>query len=48
MTDAGGDKHGMKTSHNRVAQVQSGGVNGYCAYDGSAPLTISIFGDATF
>ena len=48
VTDAGGDKHGMKTSHNRVARVQSGGVLGYCAYDGSAPLTISVFGDATF
>ncbi len=46
--DAGGDKHGMKTSHNRVVQVQSGGTSGYCAYDGSAPLTISVFGDATF
>ena len=38
----------MKTSHNRVVRVQSGGVIGYCAYDGSAPLTISVFGDATF
>jgi hypothetical protein len=46
--DAAGDKHGMKTSHNRVVRVQSGGVLGYCAYDGSAPLTISVFGDATF
>jgi hypothetical protein len=46
--DAAGDKHGMKTSHNRVVQVQSGGTSGYCAYDGSAPLTISVFGDATF
>lgn len=46
--DAGGDKHGMKTGHNRVVQVQSGGTSGYCAYDGSAPLVISVFGDATF
>ena len=48
VTDASGDKPGMKTSYNRVVQVQSGGVSGYCAYDGSAPLTISVFGDATF
>jgi hypothetical protein len=48
VADAGGDKHGMKTGHNRVVRVQSGGVSGYCAYDGSAPLTISVFGDATF
>jgi hypothetical protein len=46
--DAGGDKHGMNTSHNRVVRVQSGGVVGYCAYDGAAQLTISVFGDATF
>jgi hypothetical protein len=46
--DAGGDKHGINTSHNRVVRVQSGDVSGYCAYDGSAPLTISVFGDATF
>jgi hypothetical protein len=46
--DAAGDKHGMKTIHNRVVRVQSGGVLGYCAYDGSAPLAISLFGDATF
>jgi hypothetical protein len=46
--DAGGDKHGMNTSHNRVVQVRSGDVNGYCAYDGAATLTISVFGDATF
>ncbi len=46
--DAAGDKHGMKTSHNRVVRVQSGGVLGYCAYDGSAPLVISVIGDATF
>ena len=38
----------MKTSHSRVVQVRSGGVSGYCAYDGSAPLVISVFGDATF
>ena len=49
VTDAAGDKHGMNTSHKRVVRVQSGGaVSGYCAYDGSAPLTISVFGDATF
>ena len=48
VTDAAGDTHGMKTSHNRVVRVQSGGVLGYCAYDGSAPLAISVFGDATF
>ena len=46
--DAGGDKHGMNTSHNRVVQIRSGDVNGYCAYDGAATLTISVFGDATF
>ncbi len=46
--DAGGDKHGMNTSHSRVVQVRSGDVNGYCAYDGAAALTISVFGDATF
>ena len=46
--DAGGDKHGMNTSHGRVVQVRSGDVNGYCAYDGAATLTISVFGDATF
>ena len=46
--DAGGDKHGMNTSHNRVVQVRSGDINGYCAYDGAATLTISVFGDATF
>ena len=33
--DAGGDKHGMNTSHSRVVQVRSGDVNGYCAYDGA-------------
>ncbi len=46
--DAGGDKHGLKTSHNRVVRVQSGAVSGYSAYDGSARLMISVFGDATF
>jgi len=47
--DQGGNKHGINTSHNRVVQVRSGGdVSGYCAWDGSAPLTISVFGDATF
>jgi jacalin-like lectin domain-containing protein len=46
--DVGGDKHGMNTSHSRVVRVQSGDVSGYCAYDGGAPLTISVFGDATF
>jgi hypothetical protein len=46
--DAGNDKHGMNTSHSRVVQVRSGDVSGYCAYDGSAQLTISVFGDATF
>jgi hypothetical protein len=48
VVDAGGDKHGMNTSHSRVVQVRSGDVNGYCAYDGAATLTISVFGDATF
>src|SRR3984957_17350686 len=48
ITDATGDKHGMNTSHSRVVRVESGGVLGYCAYDGSAPLTISVFGDAPF
>ena len=47
--DQGGDKHGMNTSHNRIVRVQSGSdVSGYCAYDGAATLTISVFGDATF
>jgi hypothetical protein len=46
--DAGNDKHGMNTSHSRVVQVRSGDANGYCAYDGAAKLTISVFGDATF
>ena len=46
--DAGNDKHGINTGHNRVVQVRSGDVNGYCAYDGAAMLTISVFGDATF
>jgi hypothetical protein len=46
--DAGNDKHGMNTSHSRVVQVRSGDVNGYCAYDGAATLTISVFRDATF
>ncbi len=46
--DAGVDKHGMNTSHSRVVQIRSGDVNGYCAYDGAATLTISVFGDATF
>jgi hypothetical protein len=46
--DVGNDKHGMNTSHSRVVQIRSGDVNGYCAYDGAAALTISVFGDATF
>jgi hypothetical protein len=48
ISDEGGNKHGMNTRHNRVVKVASGSVVGYCAYDGSAPLTISLFGDATF
>jgi hypothetical protein len=48
VTDAGGDKHGLNTSHSRVVRVQSSDVSGYCAYDGGAPLTVSVFGDATF
>jgi jacalin-like lectin domain-containing protein len=47
--DQGGNKHGMNTSHNRVVQIQSGAeISGYCAFDGAAPLMISVFGDATF
>ena len=46
--DQGRDKHGMNTSYSRVVRVQSGDVSGYCAYDGAAQLTISVFGDATF
>ena len=39
----------MNTSHSRIVRVQSGAdVSGYCAYDGNAPLAISVFGDATF
>ncbi len=48
ITDEGSNKHGMNTQHNRVVQVSSGNVTGYCAYDGSPTLTISIFADATF
>ncbi|HTZ67672.1 MAG TPA: hypothetical protein VMB83_09415 [Roseiarcus sp.] len=46
--DQAGNKHGMNTSHSRIVRVQSGDVSGYCAYDGAASLTISVFGDATF
>jgi hypothetical protein len=47
--DQGGNKHGMNTSHNRIVRIQSGAdISGYCAFDGAAPLTISVFGDATF
>ena len=49
VSDQAGNKHGMNTSHARVVRVQSGSdVSGYCAYDGAAPLTISVFGDGTF
>jgi hypothetical protein len=48
VSDQGRDKHGMNTSYSRVVRVQSGDISGYCAYDGAAQLTISVFGDATF
>ncbi len=48
ITDEGGNKHGLNTQHNRVVQVVSGNVSGFCAYDGSATLTVAVFGDATF
>ncbi|MGZ8786189.1 MAG: hypothetical protein ACXW1Y_11585, partial [Acidimicrobiia bacterium] len=48
VADAGMDKHGLASKHNRAVQVSSGGVNGYCAYDGNATLNIAVFADATF
>ena len=49
ITDEGGNRHSMNTSHNRVVRIESGeGISGYCAYDGNTPLTISVFADATF
>ena len=48
VSDEGGNKHGMSLQHNRVVKITSGNLVGYCAYDGSATLTISVFGDATF
>jgi hypothetical protein len=48
VADAGADKHGLSTRHNRVVQVTSGNVVGYCAFDGDATLTVSVFGDGTF
>jgi hypothetical protein len=47
--DQDGAKHGMNTSHSRVVRVESGAdISGYCAFDGAAQLTVSVFGDATF
>ena len=46
IADEPGNKHGL--SHNRVLKITSGPTVGYAAFDGSAQLTVSIFGDATF